>query len=779
MKPTSSVRPLLLPLAACLLSLLASCGAPPTSQAPDNKLEVGKGPANAVATAPAQASEDDAIVPISSDDAVRGSRLAYVTIVVFSDLQCPFCTRLDATFDRLREEYGDEKLRIVFKHNPLSFHQHARLAAEVGQGVLALAGPEAFWRYQSLAFRRQSVMSPEAIRAWAVEVGADERALEDGLQKKRWAQKIDYDLSVADRLGVRGTPHSFVNGVVLSGAQPYDRFKEVIDAELEKAKSLVERGVDRDKVYTRLAAANFEQAKGDKDDADEEDKEAAEAKVVHKIPVGAGPTRGPATAQVTIIEFSDYQCPYCKRAEETLARVRREYGDKVRIVWRDMPLSFHPRAEPAAQLARAARAQKGDAGFWTVHELIFASQPKLDDADLERIAREAKLDVKKAMAAVTAKSFKKDIDADMAVGEDFAASGTPHFFINGRRLVGAKPFDKFKEIIDEEIAKADALLQQGTKPAALYDTLTKDGKGPAEPERKAIGPAPANAPFKGTANAKVVIHEVSDFQCPFCKRVEGTLDELVKAYPGKIKIVWRDRPLPMHADAPLAAEAAREAHAQKGNDGFAKMSKLLFDNQQALKRDDLDGYARSIGLDMARFARALDTHVHKAAVDADSKAAVDAGAGGTPAFFIGPYFLSGAQPLAKFKKLVDRVLQEPAGKVAEPPTPAGATALGIKDVVVGSGPAVKAGDKVKVHYVGTLTDGKEFDQSKKRGQPFSFEVGRGMVIKGWDQGLVGMKVGGKRKLTIPSDLAYGDRGVPGAIPPKSTLLFDIELLAIE
>ena len=778
MKPTSSVRPLLLPLAACFLSLLASCGAPPTSQAPDNKLEVGKGPANGPVTL-AHASEDDAIIPISSDDAVRGSRLAYVTIVVFSDLQCPFCTRLDATFDRLREEYGDEKLRIVFKHNPLSFHQHARLAAEAGQGVLALAGPEAFWRYQSLAFRRQAVMSPEAIRAWAVEVGADERALEDGLQKKRWAQKIDYDLSVADRLGVRGTPHSFVNGVVLSGAQPYERFKEVIDAELEKAKSLVERGLERDKVYARLAAANFEQAKGDKDDDDEDDKEAAEAKVLYKIPVGTGPTRGPATAQVTIIEFSDFQCPFCKRGEETLARVRREYGDKVRIVWRDMPLSFHPRAEPAAQLARAARAQKGDAGFWTVHELIFASQPKLDDADLERIAREAKLDVKKAMAAVTAKSFKKDIDADMAVGEDFAASGTPHFFINGRRLVGAKPFESFKAIIDEEIAKADALLQQGTKPAALYDTLTKDGKGPAEPERKAIAPAPANAPFKGTANAKVVIHEVSDFQCPFCKRVEGTLDELLKAYPGKIKIVWRDRPLPMHADAPLAAEAAREAHAQKGNEGFAKMSKLLFDNQQALKRDDLDGYARSIGLDMARFARALDTRVHKAAVDAASKAAVDAGAGGTPAFFIGPYFLSGAQPLAKFKKLVGGALQEPAGKVAETPTSAAATTLGIKDVVVGSGPVVKAGDKVKVHYVGTLTDGKEFDQSKKRGQPFSFEVGRGMVIKGWDQGLIGMKVGGKRKLTIPADLAYGDRGVPGAIPPKSTLLFDIELLAIE
>ncbi len=766
---------------AALVSVLVSCGghsAPASPPKPDGQLVVGTGPGAQAAPAPAVAPEDDATIPIASDDAVRGSRLAYVTIVVFSDFQCPFCTRLETTIDRLREEYGDDKLRVVFKHNPLPFHQHARLAAEVGQGVLALAGQEAFWRYHAMAFRRQAVMSPEAIRAWGVAAGADARALEDGLKKEKWGQKVDYDMSVAKRIGATGTPMSYVNGVLLSGAQPFDRFKEVVDAELEKAKSLVERGVARDKVYARLASANFEAPRtndADDDDAGAAAAAAVETKVVNKIPVGNGPVRGPATAQATIILFSDFQCPFCKRAEETMARIRREYGDKVRIVWRDMPLPFHPRAEPAAQLARAARAQKGDAGFWTVHDLLFQNQTSLEDGDLERIAREAKLDVAKAMAAVKARSFKKGIDEDVAVGDDFKASGTPHFFINGRRLVGAQPFENFKPIIDEEIAKADALLKQGTSRAALYDTLIKDGKTPSEPDKKAIGAPPANAPFRGTANAKVVIQQVSDFQCPFCKRVEPTIDELLKAYPGKIKVVWRDKPLPMHPDAPLAAEAAREAYAQKGNEGFAKMQKLLFDNQQALKRGDLDGYAKSIGLDMTKFARALDTHVHKAAVEADDKATTDAGVTGTPAFFVGPYYISGAQPFARFRKAVELTLNPPPVQ----PAPTGATTLGIKDVAVGTGRAVKAGDKVKVHYVGTLTDGTEFDQSRKRGEPFSFEVGKGIVIKGWDQGLVGMKVGGKRKLTIPSDLAYGDRGVPGTIPPKSTLLFDIELLAIE
>ncbi len=102
---------------------------------------------------------------------------------------------------------------------------------------------------------------------------------------------------------------------------------------------------------------------------------------------------------------------------------------------------------------------------------------------------------------------------------------------------------------------------------------------------------------------------------------------------------------------------------------------------------------------------------------------------------------------------------------------------GIVNIKLGSGPAVKAGDSVSVHYVGTLVNGTTFDSSVARNMPFDFDVGRGLVIKGWDIGLVGMQVGGVRRLIIPPDQAYGDRGVPG-IPPKSTLVFDIELLKI-
>jgi FKBP-type peptidyl-prolyl cis-trans isomerase len=114
----------------------------------------------------------------------------------------------------------------------------------------------------------------------------------------------------------------------------------------------------------------------------------------------------------------------------------------------------------------------------------------------------------------------------------------------------------------------------------------------------------------------------------------------------------------------------------------------------------------------------------------------------------------------------------------QPPPPAGPTPeVKITDVVKGTGPEVKLGDMATVHYVGTLTNGTKFDASRDHGQPFEFQVG-GRVIDGWNKGLPGMKVGGKRKLVIPWQLAYGEQGSPPKIPPKSDLVFEIELLKI-
>jgi peptidylprolyl isomerase/FKBP-type peptidyl-prolyl cis-trans isomerase FkpA len=129
----------------------------------------------------------------------------------------------------------------------------------------------------------------------------------------------------------------------------------------------------------------------------------------------------------------------------------------------------------------------------------------------------------------------------------------------------------------------------------------------------------------------------------------------------------------------------------------------------------------------------------------------------------------------------DAVSPPPIGASIQPTTPApqpGATELKKEDTKVGTGAEAVTGSTVSVHYTGWLTDGTKFDSSKDRGQPFSFQIGSGQVIKGWDQGVTGMKVGGIRKLTIPPELGYGARGAGGVIPPNATLVFEVELLGV-
>ncbi|WP_438007894.1 thioredoxin domain-containing protein [Sorangium sp. So ce321] len=615
-------------------------------------------PADVVAAEPEP--EPGTVVPVTRADPWWGEPLAPVTVVVWGDFECPFTSRYMATLEELKQAYGPDRLRVVWKHFPLPFHKNARPAHLAAETVFRLGGTEAFWRFHQLAFANQRSLAPESFEAWAAEAGVDRAAFRAAFEQQRHAPKIDQDIEAGRAVRVTGTPASLINGVFVSGAQPIDKFRTVVDEQLRAAEDLRRAGVPRERLYAALSAQNKARAPA----PEQPSPPAVEDTTVWKVPVDGSPTRGNLSAPVTLVMFLDLQCPFCRKAAPVVDGLAKKYGEQLRLVFKHNPLPFHPRAEPAAELALEARAQKGDEAFWKAYELL--RQGGLEDADLAAHARSLGLDVARAQKAIAARRHAARIERDQRLAEDVEATGTPHFFINGRRLLGAQPAEKFEALIDEQLARAAKLVAAGTPPAKVYDALQKDAKA-ATPLERILAPAPTrDSPGKGAkAGAKVTIQMFADFQCPFCKRVQPTLDEIIAAYPGKVRVVFRHLPLPFHKLAPLAAEASVEAFRQKGDAGFWAMAQRLWEDQSeaGLSREALQRHAAAIGFDVAKLAAALDSRAHRAAVEADQKLAASLHIHGTPSFAINDYFLGGAQPAARFKRIVDRALGP-----HEPPT---------------------------------------------------------------------------------------------------------------
>ena len=172
-----------------------------------------------------------------------------------------------------------------------------------------------------------------------------------------------------------------------------------------------------------------------------------------QVKVGADDAAaGPASAPVTIIEFSDFQCPFCQRVMPTLKQVREKYGDKVRVVWKDFPLtSIHPQAFKAAEAGNCAREQ---GKFWEYHDRLFTNQQALQPEFLKKYAADAGLDAPKFNACLDTAKYSDRVQEQMGIGTGLGVASTPSLFINGRLIAGAQPFETFVSIIDEELERA-------------------------------------------------------------------------------------------------------------------------------------------------------------------------------------------------------------------------------------------------------------------------------------------------------------------------------------
>lgn len=179
---------------------------------------------------------------------------------------------------------------------------------------------------------------------------------------------------------------------------------------------------------------------------------------------------GPAAAKVTIVEFSDFQCPHCARLGPVLKEVAAKYDGAVAVHLRNFPLSMHKQAEPAARAMQAAHRQ-GKA--LEMSDKMFANMKALSDTELLKYAEELGLDVAKFKADFESQEVKDEVAKDLQAGKDAGVRGTPAVFVNGLRFQGPRTVDGFKEVVESELAKADALIEGGTPIEAVYETLGK------------------------------------------------------------------------------------------------------------------------------------------------------------------------------------------------------------------------------------------------------------------------------------------------------------------
>lgn len=199
-------------------------------------------------------------------------------------------------------------------------------------------------------------------------------------------------------------------------------------------------------------------------------------RVLYQVPLhGDEPQLGRDDALITIVEFGDFDCPFCKSRAPTMKELREKYGDDLRVIWKNYPLPSHRNARAAATAALEAQAQKGDAGFWRMHDKLLENQGTLHRDTLERLAKEMKLNMRKFRQALDGDKYAERLDRDYALGQKLHIPGTPSYFMNGRFMAGF-PLQTWSFAIDRQIGQVRRIVERGIPRAQIYEHLTAQGK---------------------------------------------------------------------------------------------------------------------------------------------------------------------------------------------------------------------------------------------------------------------------------------------------------------
>ena len=580
-----------------------------------------------------------------------GNPDAVVLIEEFSDFQCPFCARFhsDALAQLIENELASGDALFVFRDFPLSIHPQAPAAANAAR-CAGEQGAAAYWQMHDKLFETLGEWgNPNATTqfiGYAEELGLDTAEFDSCVVEERYAAAVQADFDDGAARGIRGTPGFIVNGQALSGAQPYQVFSQAIA-----------RGIAGEPVVENTAPNNAA--------PNPEDIEVPVPQPI-EFSDNVAAARGNPDAPVVLIEFTDYQCPFCARhTAQTMPSIVSEYIDTGRVYYmqKDLPLDqIHPLARQAAVAARCAGEFEK---YWEMHDVLFGQQAYWSEsadlnATLVELAEGFGIDSAEFSTCLTSGKFDQLIEDNVQEALEIGISGTPFFIINGFPVInGAQPFEVFEQVIElaESDGLVDAIMDAQRRQIAAQQQQQAQQQAPPAP----TGPVdvPIGDAFTiGDPNAPVVIVEYTDYQCPFCSRHHAqTFAPIVQNYvdQGIVYYVFKDFPLNFHPQAETAAHAARCAGDQ---DAFLEMHNMLFEQQDQWNgRDDaaqiFSGYAQDTGLDVAAFDGCMDAGEYYDDIQADFQEGAEFGVRGTPAFFINGQFVSGAQPLQVFESAID------------------------------------------------------------------------------------------------------------------------------
>jgi protein-disulfide isomerase len=395
----------------------------------------------------------------------EGRADAPVTIVDWSDYACGYCNRVQDTLDRLARLYPGQ---IRWVHRILPLDDDNTIAAEA---ALAAAAQGRFRAMHARLYGVRGHIDRPGVELIAQELGLDMVRFRGDLDTGVYRKVIASDVADAEQLGVSGTPTFFVNGRPVHGNQPLKVFADIVDQELVRANGV--RAQHPADLYAALVADGKPTADAPADASN--DNAELDPNTAYRVGLGLpGHQLGPDDALVTIVEFSDFQCPYCAREAPILEKIHQKFPTQVRIIYRHMAMSFHRSSSIAAEAAVAA-ADQGK--FWAFHDQVFSHFGHLTRADLEGFARAAGVDLVKFRAALDDRRYHDAVIAETAAAEALGVDGTPTMFVNGQPVSGARDEAGLTKIVEVMMDHAQGAVSRGLAARDLYGMVMSMATG--------------------------------------------------------------------------------------------------------------------------------------------------------------------------------------------------------------------------------------------------------------------------------------------------------------